>query len=125
MANKEEAAIGFSGRISLNGLVPSPGPVTRTVEGDDTSGAARFAGGAQRGAGFPGGPFIGPTALGECAGLGLERGGAFRTISPMEPLRSGLAWGRSESARDRVVIAEDGPIGPTPVAESAGRALGD
>jgi hypothetical protein len=125
MANEEEAAIGFSGRISLNGLLPSPGPVTRIAEGDDRCGAARVASVTLRGAGFGGPPLIGETALGECAGLGLARGGAFRAISPVEPLRSGLAPGLWESVRDRVVIAEDGPIGATLAAESSGRALRD
>ena len=58
----------------------------------------------------------------ECAGWEFAGGSA---ISPVEPLRSGLASGLSESVWDRVVIAEDGPIGPTWVAESSGGALRD
>ena len=95
------------------------------MEGDDRCGAARVADITVRGPGFLGAPLIGPTALGECAGLGLARGGAFRAISPVEPLRSGLASELSESVRDRVVIGEKGPIGPTWVAESFGPALRD
>jgi hypothetical protein len=68
---------------------------------------------------------IGPTALGECACWEFAGFGAFRAISPVEPLRSGLASGLSESVRDRGVIVEDDPIGPKRVAESSGRALRD
>src|SRR6266566_1139050 len=125
IANEEEAAIGFSVRISLNGLLPSPGPVTRIVEGDDRCGAARVAAVIPRGAGFADAPLIGPTALSECAGWEFAGGSVFRAISPVEPLRSGLASGLSESVRNRVVIAEDGPIAPTWVAESSGGALKD
>jgi len=113
----------FSGRIRLNGLLPSPGPVTRTVEGDDRCGAARVAGVTLRGAGFAGDPPIGPTALGECACWEFAGFGAFRANSPVEPLR--LASGLSESVGDRGVIVKDGPIGPKRVAESSGRALRD
>ena len=80
----------------MNGLLPSPGPVTRTVESDDRRVAARVAGVALRGAGFPGALRIGTTALGEGAGLGLARSGAFRAISPIKPLRSGLASGLAD-----------------------------
>jgi hypothetical protein len=167
MANEEEAAIGFSGKVSLNGLLPSPGPLTRTAEGGDRCGATAVAGVTLRGAGFLGAPRIGPTALDECGALGLARGGAFRAISL--PSRSGLASGLDsivgdesesvegtcandsesrvlfsylfseglasssllaleellESMRDRLVTAEDGPVGLTGVAASAGRALRD
>ena len=147
--------------------------MTRIAEGGDGCGAAAVAGVTLRGAGFLGAPLIAPTTLGECAGLGLAGGGAFRAISPVEPLRSGLASGLadgldsivgdefesvegtfandlesrvlsldfvsggvassslsapeelSESMRDRLVTAEDGPVGVTRVAESAGRALRD
>jgi hypothetical protein len=58
----------------------------------------------------------------ECVGLGPARGGAFRAISPVEPLCPRLASGLSESGKDRVVIAEDGAVGSTRVAESPGRA---
>jgi hypothetical protein len=37
IANVEEAAIGFSGRISRNGLLPWPEPVKEIVEGDQTA----------------------------------------------------------------------------------------
>ena len=99
--------------------------MTRIAEGADGCDAAAVADVTLRGAGFLGASPLGPTAVSERAGLGLARGGAFRAISPAEPLRSGLALGLSESVRDRVVIAEDEPIGPTRVAESAGRALRD
>jgi len=122
MANEEEAAIGFSGRISLNGLLPSPGPATRIVEGDDRCGAARGAGVTLRGAGFFGAPLIGPKALGEGAGLGLARGGAFRAISPVEPLRSGLAWGLA-GGLDAIVGDEFGSVEGTFAKDSESRVL--
>jgi len=100
-------------------------PATRIVESDDRCGAARVAGVTPRGAGFADAPLIGPTARSECAGWEFAGGSAFRVISQVEPLRSRLASGLSESARNRVVIAEDGPIGPTWVAESSGGALRD
>jgi hypothetical protein len=65
--------------------------VTRIAEGGDRCGAAPVAGATLGGAGFLGAPLIGPKALGGFAGLGLASGGAFRAISPAEPLRSGLA----------------------------------
>ena len=147
--------------------------MTRIAEGGDQCGAVPIAGVTLRGAGFLGAPIIGPTALGECAGLGLAGGGAFRAIGPVEPLRSGLASGLadgldsivgdefesvegtfakdsesrvlsldsssdgvasssllareelSESTEDRLVTAEDGPVGLTRLAESAARALRD
>jgi len=70
--------------------------VTRIAEGCDGCGAAPIAGGTLRGAGFLGAALIGSTALGECAGLGLAGGGAFRAISPVEPSRSGLASGLAD-----------------------------
>ena len=85
--------MGFSGKVSLNGLLPSPGPVTRIVEDDDRCGATRVAGVTLRGARFLGAPLIGPTALDGCAGWEFAGGGAFRAISPVESLRSGLASG--------------------------------
>jgi len=91
-------------------LLPLAGAVTRIAEGGDGYGAASVAGVTLRGAGFLGAPLIGPTALGEGAGLGVAGGGAFRAISPLKPLRSGLA---------------SGPFGLTRLAESAGRALRD
>jgi hypothetical protein len=123
MANVEEAAIGLSGRISLNGLLPSPGPVKRIVEGDERRGAAGVAGITLRGAGLVGAPIIGTATLGKCAGWEFAGGGAFRAISPVEPLLSGLASGLSESADDGVVTAEDGPIGATLAAGLSGAAL--
>jgi hypothetical protein len=60
------------------------------VEVGDGCGAAPVAGVTLRGAGFLGAPLIGPIALGECAGLGLAGGGAFRAISPAEPFRPGV-----------------------------------
>jgi len=67
--------------------------VTRIAEGGDGCGAAPVAEVTLRGAGFFSAPLIGPPALVECAGLGLAGGGAFRAISPAEPLRPGLASG--------------------------------
>jgi hypothetical protein len=125
MANEEEAAIAFSGRTSRKGLLPSPGPLTRTAEGGDVCSAAAVVGVTLREAGFLGAPFIVLLALGECAGLGLARGGAFRATRPVEPLRSGLASGVLEAGKDRVAIAEDGAVGPTRLAESSARARRD
>ena len=96
IANEEEAAIGFSGKFSRNDLLPLAGAVTRIAEGGDGCGAAAVEGVTLRGAGFLDAPLIGPTALGECAGLGLVGGGVFRAISPVEPLRSGLASGLAD-----------------------------
>jgi hypothetical protein len=62
-------------------------------EGDDRCGAVPVTGATQFGAGFRGGPLIEPTGWGEGAGLGLAGGGAFRAISPAEPLRPGMASG--------------------------------
>jgi len=76
--------------------------VTRIVEGDDRCGPERVAGVTLRGAEFLGAPLIGPTALGECAGWEFTGGGAFRAISPVEPLRSGLASGL-EDGLDSIV----------------------
>lgn len=70
--------------------------MTRITEGGDGCGAAPVAGVNLRGTGFLGAPLIGPTALGECAGLGLAGGGALRAISPAEPLHPGLASGLTD-----------------------------
>ena len=96
IANEEEAAIGSSGKVSLNGLLPSPGPLTRIAEGDDRRRGVRVAGGALRGEGFAGAPLIRLAALGECAGWEFAGGDAFRAISAVEPLRSGLASGLAD-----------------------------
>jgi len=111
--------MGFSGRISLNGLLPSPGPVTRIVEGDERCGAAL------RWAVLTGAPRIEPTALGECAGWEFTGGGAFRAISAAGPLRSGLTSGLSESVSGGGVIAEAGAVVGTREVDSSGRALRD
>jgi len=116
--------MGSSCKVSLNGLLPSPGPLTRIAEGDDRRRGVRVAGGALRGEGFAGAPLIRLAALGECAGWEFAGGDTFRAISAVEPLRSGLASGISESVRDRVTL-EAGPIGVTRLAESSGRALRD
>ena len=100
--------MGFSGNVSRNGLLPSPGPLTRIVEGGDRCGAAAVAGVTLRGAGFLGPPRIGPTAL--------EGPTSSSLLAPEE---------LSESMRDRPVAAEDGPVGLTRVVASAGRALRD
>ena len=125
MANEEDAAMGFSGRISLNGLLPSPGPVTRIVEGADRCGAARAGNVSLRGAGLDNAPRIEPAALGEYAGWEFAGGGAFRAISAAGPWRSGLASGSSESATELAVIAEEGAVGATRVADASGRAMRD
>jgi hypothetical protein len=169
IANEEEAAIGFSGRVNRNDLLPLAGTVTRIAEGGDGWGAAPIEGVTLRGAGCLGAALIGPTALGEFAGLGLAGGGVFRANSPVETLRSGLPSGladgldsivgdeleavegtfakdlesqvlsldfsaeggasssllapeeSTESMWDRLVTAEDGPVGLARVAESTGR----
>ena len=169
IANEEEAAIGFSGKVSRNDLLPLAGAVTRIAEGGDGWGAAPIEGVTLRGAGCLGAALIGPTALGEFVGLGLVGGSVFRAISPVEPLRSELTSGLADgldpivgdeleavegtfakdsesrvlsldfsaeggapssllapeestkSMWDRLVTAEDGPVGLARVAESAGR----
>src|SRR5580658_10172477 len=82
IANEEEAAIGLSGRISLNGLWLSPGPVKRIVAGDDRRGIARVAGTTPREAGLIGAPRIGTEALGGCAGWESPSGDAFGAVGP-------------------------------------------
>jgi hypothetical protein len=147
--------------------------VTRIAERGDWYRALPIGGVALRGAGFLGAALIGPTAMGGCACSGLAGEGAFRAVSPFEPLRSGLLSGLadsldsvvgdefksvegtfakdsefrvlsldfssegmasssllapeelSESMWDRLVTAEEGPVGLTRVTESAGRALSD
>jgi hypothetical protein len=117
--------MGFSGRISLNGLLPSPGPETRIVEGDGRRGAARATGVILRGASLSGAPRVGPAALGECAGWEFTGGGAFRAISAAGPLRSRLTSGISESVSGGVVISAAGAIVPTREVDYSGRALRD
>ena len=90
--------------------------MTRIAEGDDRCGATPAAGVALLGMEFFGAPLKGPTAPGECAGWEFVGGGAFRAISPVEPL---LSMG------DRLATAEDGPVGFARLAVSAGRALRD
>jgi len=117
--------MGVCGNTSLNGLLPSPAPLTKSAEGDERCSAARIAGVtgvAVRWAGFGGAVLIGPTVLGKCAGWEFAGGGAFRAIRAVEPGRAGLAV---ESARERVVTVGDGWAGATRVAESCGRALRD
>jgi len=169
IANEEEAAIAFSGKVSRNDLLPLVGAVTRIAGGGDACGPAPIAGVTLRGMGCLGAPVIGPTALGEFAGLGLVGGGVLRATSPVAPLRPGLTSGladgldsivgdeleavegtfakdlesqvlsldfsaeggasssllapeeSTESMWDRLVTAEDGPVGLGRVAESTGR----
>ena len=85
------------------------------MEGGEGCGAAPAAGATLSGAGFFGGALIGSTVLGECAGLGLAGGGAFRAISPAEPPPPGLASGLTDGF-DSIVGYE---------IESSGRALRD
>ena len=59
IANEEEAAIGFSGKVSLNDLLPLGGAVTRITEGGDGRNAVPVAGVILRGARFPGATFFG------------------------------------------------------------------
>jgi hypothetical protein len=112
--------MGLSGRISLNGLRLSPGPVKRIVEGDDRCGIACVAGITLREAGLAGALRIGTTALGECAGWESAGGGSFRAICPGPPLRSGLASGLSKSGNDWVASGEDGALGETPAVGASG-----
>ena len=98
------------------------GALTRIAEGDDGCGAAPVAGVTLRGAGRLGAPLIGPTALGECAGLGLAGGGAFRAISPVEPSRPGLLSGLADGL-DSIVGDEFEPVEGTFAKDSASRVL--
>jgi len=130
IANVEDAAIGLSGRISLNGLLPSPGPVKRIVEGDERCGIARAGGITLRGAGlagagFAGATLFGTTALDDGAGWKSAGGGAFRALSPAELSLLELASVLAESGSDGVAVAEDGPIGAALGVESSDRALRD
>src|SRR5277367_3338345 len=52
MAREGEAAIGFSWKTTLNGLLPSPGPRTSIAELRDRFGAATVGGVSRRGAGL-------------------------------------------------------------------------
>ena len=61
IANEEEAAIGFSGKVSLNDLLPLDGAVTRIAEGGAGCNAAPVAGVTLRGAGFPAAAPFGPS----------------------------------------------------------------
>jgi hypothetical protein len=70
--------------------------VTRIAEGGETCGAALIAGVGLPGAGLLGAPLFGPTALGEGARLGFAGGGAFRAISPADPLRAARASGLTD-----------------------------
>ena len=119
----EEAAIGLSGRVNLNGLLPSPGPVKRIAAGDDQWGARSVPGVTLRGAGMAEAPLIGATTLGECAGWEFAGGGAFRAVGSVESWRSGLASGRTESEIDGVVTGEDGATGAARATGSSGGAL--
>lgn len=105
--NQGEAAIGFGGKISLDGLLPSAGGETRIGGGDDRYGAAPVAGVTLRGAGFFGAALIGPKDSGEGAssGSGLAGGGAFRAVSPFEPLCSGLLSGLAN--RLAAIVGDD------------------
>lgn len=118
-------------------MLPRAGAVTRTVEGGDRCRDTPVEGSTLRGAGFLGGPLIGPTALGECPAPGLAIGGAFRAVSPAVPLRQGLGSGLTDGLDSNAggefefvegIFAKDskdGPVDLTWLAESSGRALGD
>jgi hypothetical protein len=60
--------------------------------------------------------------LGEYAGWGLARGGAFRAISPLEPFRSGLASGLADGL-DSIGGDEFEPAEGTFVNDSESRVL--
>jgi hypothetical protein len=61
----------------------------------------RVVGGAVRGAGFAGAPLFELAALGACAGWEFADGDAFRAISAVEPLRSGVASGLTDGLSER------------------------
>ena len=87
MANEEEAAIVFSGRTSLNGLLPLPGPLTRIVERGEGCGVASVPGVTfTRGAEISAALGVGKTALEACAGLGLAGGSVLPAIRLVEPV---------------------------------------
>lgn len=92
------------------------------MEGGDGCGAAPAAGVTLRRAGFLGAPLMGPTALGECAGLGLAGGGAFRAINPGGPLRPGLASGLTDGL-DSIVGDELESVEDTFAEDSESRVL--
>ena len=85
-------------------MLPWTGAVTRIAEGGDRCGDTPMADATLCAAGFLSAPFIGLTALSGWLGLGLAGGGAFRAGGQAEPLRPGLASGRTEGFDS---IAED------------------
>ncbi len=94
MANEGEAAIGFSGKITLNGLLPSPGPVTRIAEAGDGCGAGAVVGVILRGAGFLGPPLMrGPLVTAEDGPVGLRRAAESAD-------RASIDWASGLSERD-------------------------
>ena len=66
------------------------------AEGGGRCGDTLVAGATLGPAGTLGAPLIGATVVSECAGLGVTGGGAFRAISPAEPLRPELASGPTD-----------------------------
>ena len=94
IANDDETEIAFSGKVTLDGLPPSAGGVTRIAGGRDPYGAECDIGVALRGVEVFGGAGVGLTAVAgrEDSDSGLD-GGAFRASSPFEPLGFGLLSG--------------------------------
>jgi len=107
---EEDAAIGFSGKVTRKGLPPWTGAVTRIAEGDDRCGDTPMADATLCAAGFLGAPFIGLTALSGWPGLGLAGGSAVRGSGTAEPLRPapalGLTGGLDSIAEDEFESVE-------------------
>ena len=95
IAKEDETEIAFSGKVTLDGLPPSAGGVTRTAGGRDPYGAGRAIGAAPRGVGVFGGAGVGMTGVvgRGCSDSGFAAGGAFRASSPFEPSGLGLLSG--------------------------------
>ena len=91
MANEDEAAIGFSGKFTRNGLLPRAGVVTRIPEGEDRCGVEPIEG-AKLGDAWLFDPWLtGSGGLKERAGSGVAGGGATRAICAAHPSRRGMA----------------------------------
>ena len=91
MANEDEAAIGFSGKFTRNGLLPWAGVVTSIPEGVARCGVEPIEGAKLGDALFFHPRFTGSVSLKERAGSGVTGGGATRAICPAELSRPEIA----------------------------------
>lgn len=125
IARKDVAAIVLLGKLTLNGWLPLPGTVTRTVEGLGRCGGEPIAEVSQYGAGFLSAlfaPFVGRTALRGCASLEPRGGDAFRTTGPSALLPSALTSSLT-AGLDSVVEDESEPVERASAEDSEPRVL--